>query len=689
MKGTWEEDTISYKIPPYPSEAPSRNKTHLQGQDARREEVTNIFDLGISQDVAGGGDGAPVSEKGTSCVYALPILWCRIYSGSNFDMLNRQETNPDEMRKYRPMELGTEATFTLRNEMVRKFYRAKGGGLIKFFSGLEGILKRLLVETNRKIMTGALEGLALNLTLDDDTLGMSGVDTTMAQEFLAILKNVVSYLYTEMSLEDYNLRVDYDGNVVLEPIDAPSHTFAGNSRRYYQRVLANGSLGSKGNAHLAKCWVNFVANCSDYNRLQFDTVQQKTISAGLMLPSEIISRRSNPNHERGWGTSGNYVSTSIRTGQRDPLDFTDFSAVSSKGLDYILNHYSRFISPYPGSSNNYYIESWLKTAVHTIQARNILNEVDSVFEKFINFLKTLEISDSNKEAFDNGLFSLEDIQRSGQILDGIERNRNKYQAGGDGVGAYWKALAGNSNVNQLFTLYRNEDGDGLPAGKYFLTVIGVREEFIRDIEEDDSYHILIDTETAGWYNSPSDTGIYVGYSDETNRIGETSNFSKWNIFTGGTPKGQSIVITKKDWFIGGAQQDLGPNVTKNEWKQSWLDWLHLVKGIHLDESVFVKGVEQKYSEFLINNEEELFPWSKKDFDGNKPKKQLETMYNVSPWLFPENFFMDVFKAREFRHVIPILIRVPESENQGLQPSVDDPDMSLFQGNIKLKLIGPT
>ena len=678
------------KPPPNVSSAPENKQTFYQGQTARRERAGFLMN-GAPIDSQGQAGQMGVPNVGSNGMYALPILWCRIYSSHNDAMKIQQEVSPDDAnsKKYQMMELGTEATFTLRNEMVRKFYRSKGGGLIKFFSGLEGILKRLLVETNRKVMTGALESLGTNQFISDDLLGLGSVTngSMLAGNFLNVLRGVVQYLHSEMKLDDYNIRVDFDGNVVLETIDAPSHTMAGNNTRHYQRILSNGSLGTKGNAHLAKSWVNFVAICSDYNRIQFDTVVPRSINAGSLLPAEIISRRSNPNAERNWGGGRNYVSISTRKGQRDPLDFTDFGEVSSNGLNSILDHYSRFISPYPGSSNNFYIESWLKTAVHTMQMRNVLNEVDTVFERFISFLKTLKISDSNKEAFDNGLFSLEDIQRSGQILDGIERNRNKYQAGGDGVGAYWKALAGNSNVNQLFTMYKNDDGDGLPPGKYFLTVIGVREEFIRDIKDSEQYSIQLDTETAGWYDGSGDAGIYIGQGHD--QIDDTNNFARWTVWDGGTPRTNSIVITKKDWSFGGSASDVGPNATKNEWKQTWLDWLHLVKGIHLDESVFVKGVEQKYSEFLINNEEELFPWTKKDFDGDKPKKQLETMYNVSPWLFPENFFMDVFKAREFRHVIPILIRVPESTSTPDRALFElNTGMTFFQGNIKFKLIGP-
>ena len=98
----------------------------------------------------------------------------------------------------------------------------------------------------------------------------------------------------------------------------------------------------------------------------------------------------------------------------------------------------------------------------------------------------------------------------------------------------------------------------------------------------------------------------------------------------------------------------------------------------IDESAFIENHEQLYSEFLVNNDVGIFPWTKDDFEGEKPIGNPESLYNMSAWLFPKNFYLDVIKARDFRYVIPVLVRVPEIASSSL---VD----SYFQGNVKFRI----
>ena len=110
-------------------------------------------------------------------------------------------------------------------------------------------------------------------------------------------------------------------------------------------------------------------------------------------------------------------------------------------------------------------------------------------------------------------------------------------------------------------------------------------------------------------------------------------------------------------------------------KRALTNWAHTVKGMHLDESVFFDNNKMLYSEFLQENADGIFPWSSSDFDDGEPTRHLESMYNVSPVLFPTNFFMDVIKAKTFKYIIPVLIRCPIGRGLG----------NGFQGNIKFKL----
>ena len=402
-----------------------------------------------------------------------------------------------------------------------------------------------------------------------------------------------------------------------------------------------------------------------------------------MLPLEIQANRANPNFERNWGTGANYVSTSTISNLTDPLDFSEAKEYSK--LSTIEEGAANFLFPiaaYNGWGVSTAKSEWYLRHGHFLQIRQVIHDVKDVFTEFISFLGSLKISEENRGAYESGLFSLEDIKRAGQILAGIEINKAKYQAGANGISNYWTDLSLNASIIDLLGEWKKgwnnqaewgsqyDPAAGLVKGNYVLTFVGIREEFFRDMG-DDTYQIALDTGTTGWENPSQADGIWFMCRNNSNQ---------WESFPP-THQGTTIIVTKDDWFIKDTDSTL-VNASKQEYKQSMIDWLHCVKGLHIDESVFIPGVEQMYSEFLVENAEDLFPWNKSDFKNGLAVNAVESMYNVSPWLFPMNFFMDVFKAREFRHIIPVLIKVPNT-NLGKLYSTDEPAM--FQGNIKFKL----
>ena len=250
---TWLANTTP---PPDPREKLPNGRVFLQGQENRRNHAQ------VYASSVGTGEWKSFDFFPHSAIYALPIQWCRIYNPNAVPVPHPEESFSGGSKEYCPMMLGTSAKFTLENETVRNFYRAKGGGLIKFFGGLEGILKRLLVESNRKIVNSALKSAGISVQIDDDTLGFGnqgedGLENT--RMYIQILRLVIESLHDQMNLDEYNMRIDYDGNMVIETTDAPVHSFAGNKKRYWSRTLSTGTLGMKGSGHLAKAWVNFVS----------------------------------------------------------------------------------------------------------------------------------------------------------------------------------------------------------------------------------------------------------------------------------------------------------------------------------------------------------------------------------------------------------------------------------------------
>ena len=117
-----------------------------------------------------------------------------------------------------------------------------------------------------------------------------------------------------------------------------------------------------------------------------------------------------------------------------------------------------------------------------------------------------------------------------------------------------------------------------------------------------------------------------------------------------------------------------------------LNWLHLSRGIDISESSFSRNNDMIYSDLLIKSESGVFPWTKKDFEDGKPKKSLETLYNMSPWLFPQNFFNDVCIPNEYHRVVACVITRSDLENAGIGIEIVDGKIDDIIGSLRWKLI---
>ena len=117
-----------------------------------------------------------------------------------------------------------------------------------------------------------------------------------------------------------------------------------------------------------------------------------------------------------------------------------------------------------------------------------------------------------------------------------------------------------------------------------------------------------------------------------------------------------------------------------------LHWLHLTAGLDLCELTFSKDTSMIYSEELIKSESEIFPWKKDDFEDGKPVKQLETIYNMSPWLFSENMFNDICVPNAYHRVVACVITRSHLEESGIALERIDGTIDDVIGSIRWKKI---
>ena len=113
-----------------------------------------------------------------------------------------------------------------------------------------------------------------------------------------------------------------------------------------------------------------------------------------------------------------------------------------------------------------------------------------------------------------------------------------------------------------------------------------------------------------------------------------------------------------------------------------LKWLHMSSGLDLCELTFSRDTEMIYSKELRESESEIFPWKKDDFEDGKPKKPLETIYNMSPWLFSQNMFNDICIPNTYHRVVACVITKKQLEDSGIGLETVDGTIDDIIGSIR-------
>ena len=168
-----------------------------------------------------------------------------------------------------------------------------------------------------------------------------------------------------------------------------------------------------------------------------------------------------------------------------------------------------------------------------------------------------------------------------------------------------------------------------------------------------------------------------------------------------------VLGLKKDAFVGGRTVSLVPeyimsdsvvsipsatisvspfsqNTAFDQRSEQLLRWLHLASGLDLCELTFSKDTSMIYSKELIESESEIFPWKKDDFEKGKPKKRMETIYNMSPWLFSQNMFNDICVPNTYHRVVACVITRKHLEESAIGLERIDGSIDDIIGSIRWK-----
>ena len=586
-------------------------------------------------------------DGNTNRGFLIPIEWKIFTKG--------RELPEDGSEDYVEVDRGATAMKLNSNQT---YFKMKGGGLQRIAGTLEGVLK--YVHARSIYYLYEFLGEEIGFSLSSTVFKELTEDASIRSLWWPIFSNTVERVYQDCKVagdsDKWSIKINHDGRIVM----CDAH-FGNNL--YYDPVIQRQAENTVGvnNLQLIKEYANFQMLVSSKNKITITSNPDREINWNSFYPLEILKLSSNPNYLNSYGNFAQYAPPRTTSLVRDPLCFTRSEIYAPGSID------SHIPSPYkliPYGSR----KAWLLCWGSYLQIQNLLENIDEPIRSFRDYIQDLEINEEVKEPYQEGLVTKDDISKSSSILKVFQENMELHQADNLGISNYWKIIVDeelqvNGSGTVPFSAFDSALND--VEGKYFIACIGISDEFIEytQSKSDDGYIIDIDYETAGW-SSFSATNPNYGIMRLVEANDESTGLMKSSVRVDGDGglywEDLSLDTVNSDMFI--------------RQKRSLLNWLHLSKGFRLDEASFIPDHEQLYSDFLINNETGIFPWSSDDFDGQRAVVNVETMYSVSPWLFPKNFYIDVVKARDFRYTVPVLIRVPVDE------------AGLFQGNIKFKVI---
>lgn len=353
-----------------------------------------------------------------------------------------------------------------------------------------------------------------------------------------------------------------------------------------------------------------IVMADDFESVEFDSE--------TYLPPEVMAVNTNQNFKNGHGGFGAYRNPEFEV-YYDPLVFKKEEFLT--GFPLLKNttpigENSTFIEMYSG-----FLQDSMTLRKHVF----FLEDIIVSFNNFREYIQGFKIGDVVKGIFQEGHFDPQEDIKNPQILIGqIENNLVNLGPSSQGISRKWERITSP-------TLFE------------------------RIIDKDDTLYVYI-------------LGLKENlWKDKNKKIKVVPEYF-------GT--GKKIVLSKSvkvfDYLSPTVKLiDMNPNEQESK---ALLDYLHINRGIHVDEMTFSKKTDRIYSDLIVNSESEVFPWVKDDFEENKPKKPIDSLYNISPWMFPRNYFYDVCLENEYQRVVAVSIK--KSDLGDLPIEMLDPDTSI-------------
>jgi len=498
------------------------------------------------------------------------------------------------------------------------FWKHKNYNMPYFWAGMMGIQRTVVVEAYKYLLDTISEITGKDIDVSTDYI-LENFDTSK-------LYDCILEITRKLIFEGGGNRTKFygwpDGTLTL------TSTLVSNSltERIHDRNFWNtpGLMTTQ----MVKAYIKFVSLCSTKNMIEIaDDYAELMFDDGSYVSPEVLAKDTNLNFKNGHGGAGSYIAPEFEV-YYDPLVFKKEEFLSAEPI-------KKNTSPI-GEINvfNYLYEDFLDSA-KILSGHSLFHEkVNNALGNFRKFIEGFQISDTVKEVFQEGHFNAyKDIRNPKTLVEQIENNRKLYEPDETGISKSWDNISLEAFGKTLHT-----QNDPI----LYTYILGLKKEL--------------------WDNPLVDLVVYPEYYGSGGSVEITAATHSFDYFR---PSGDSST-----W----------PETERHS--KCLLDYFHVVRGIQCDELTFSSKKNLIYNDQIINSESGIFPWVKDDFKEGEPKEDIDPLFNMSPLVFPRNYFYDLCLENEYHRVVAVSIKRSHLEDLPIDTLDEETSIDEIIGSIR-------
>lgn len=437
-----------------------------------------------------------------------------------------------------------------------------------------------------------------NETLQNEIVSSMFQNQPLIDNLIRCIGDVAYELYTNSGLSflrgphpDGGMNITY--SVPNEPISG--FTSKKNSSKYQN------TPGPRGD-DVGKLYLDFVGGISKRQKItKTETSVGQIFSISPYIPTQLKAIAANSAYTID--PTGGFISPDVAGYYYDPLEFSlqEIITTIAANKDYVITKGDTASSPF----GDYYTRAL--SAYNLFWRHEIF--LDSVRNSLVNiqpFIDSLEPIDTVIKLYEEGHFNTGlNIANPQKVIEQINIQKTKNEASSDGISNKYK---------EITSWYQGDTYDKI-------------------IENEIRYIFVL------------------GVSDDIFEVGQESINLNWLFIRPGSDE----VITGDQPFTCSYDENDSNFASQNKESRDLINYLHVIRGIDTTENIFSDRAKLVYSDDVIDNSLEIFPWEAADFEDGEPVKSLDSIWSMSPWVFPRNYFYDVCIENKYHRTFAVYL----------------------------------